>query len=59
VALLDAAQPLGSALGTVAGNMADILVDAVLLRRLLGPRAALDQLERMGGCLSRSRPAPR
>ena len=51
LALSDAAQPLGSALGVTAGNMADILVIAVLLRWLLGPRAALDRLEQVGGML--------
>jgi signal transduction histidine kinase len=51
VALVDPAQPLGSALGIIAGNMADILVIAVVLRRLLGPRGALDRLEQVGGML--------
>jgi signal transduction histidine kinase len=51
VALADPAQPLASALGVTAGNMADILVIAVLLRLLLGPRAALDRLEQVGGML--------
>jgi signal transduction histidine kinase len=51
VALADPAQPLASALGIVAGNIADILVIAVLLRLLLGPRAALDRLEQVGGML--------
>jgi signal transduction histidine kinase len=43
--------PLGSLLGQQAGNMAEILVGAVLLRRLIGPRAALDRAERVGGLL--------
>src|SRR5829696_5121935 len=47
LALSDAAQPLGSALGVTAGNMADILVIAVLLRWLVGPRAELDRLEQV------------
>jgi integral membrane sensor domain MASE1 len=51
VALADPAQPLGSALGITAGNMADILVIAVLLRLLLGPRGALDRLEQVAGML--------
>jgi signal transduction histidine kinase len=51
VALADLAQPLGSALGVTAGNMADILVMAVLLRLLLGPRGALDRLEQVTGML--------
>jgi signal transduction histidine kinase len=51
VALADPEQPLGSALAITAGNLADILVLAVLLRRLVGPRAALDRLEQVGGML--------
>jgi signal transduction histidine kinase len=51
VALADPAQPLAVALGITAGNMADILVIAVLLRLLLGPRAGLDRLEQVGGVL--------
>jgi signal transduction histidine kinase len=51
LALADPAQPLGSALAITAGNVIDILVIAVLLRRLLGPRGALDRLEHVGGML--------
>jgi signal transduction histidine kinase len=51
VALADPAQPLASALGVTTGNMADMLVIAVLLRLLLGPRAALDRVEQVGGVL--------
>jgi signal transduction histidine kinase len=51
VVLADPAQPLGSALGITAGNMVDILVIAVLLRLLLGPRGALDRLEQVAGML--------
>ena len=51
LALADPMQPSASALGITAGNMADVLVIAVLLRRLLGPRAALDRLEQVGGML--------
>lgn len=51
LALGDPAQPLASALGVTAGNMADILVIALLLRWLLGPRAALDRLGQVGGML--------
>jgi signal transduction histidine kinase len=43
--------PLGSLLGQQAGNMAEIVLGAVLLRRLIGPRAALDRAERVGGLL--------
>jgi len=51
LALADATQPLGSALGVTAGNMADIVVIAVLLRRLLGPGSALDRREQVSGML--------
>jgi signal transduction histidine kinase len=51
LALADPAQPLGSALAITAGNVIDILVIAVLLRRLLGSRGALDRLEHVGGML--------
>jgi signal transduction histidine kinase len=51
LALADTSQPLGSMLGITAGNVADIVVIAVLLRRLLGPRAALDRLPQVGGML--------
>src|SRR4029453_12739383 len=36
------ALPLGSLFGQQAGNMAEVILGAVLLRRLIGPRAALD-----------------
>jgi signal transduction histidine kinase len=52
LALGDAAQPLGSALGLTAGNIADIVVIALLLRRLLGPRAALDRREQVDGLIA-------
>ena len=51
LALADSAQPLGSALGLTLGNMADVLVITLLLRRLLGRRGALDRLDRVGGML--------
>ncbi|HEX8856584.1 MAG TPA: MASE1 domain-containing protein [Thermoleophilaceae bacterium] len=51
LALADASQPLGTVLGITAGNMADIVVIALLLRRLLGPRAALDRLPQVGALL--------
>jgi signal transduction histidine kinase len=47
----DTALPLGSLVGQQAGNMAEIIVGAVLLRRLIGPRAALDRTEQVGGML--------
>jgi len=43
--------PLDSLAGQQAGNMAEILVGAILLRRLLGPRARLDSAQRVGGLL--------
>jgi signal transduction histidine kinase len=47
----DPALPLGSLIGQQAGNLAEIVVGAVLLRRLIGPRAALDRVEQVGGLL--------
>jgi signal transduction histidine kinase len=47
----DTALPLGSLIGQQAGNMAEIVVGAVLLRRLIGPRAALDRAEQVFGML--------
>lgn len=47
----DTALPLGSLVGQQAGNMAEIIVGAVLLRRLIGPRATLDRTEQVGGML--------
>jgi signal transduction histidine kinase len=47
----DTSLPLGSLLGQQAGNMAEIIVGAVLLRRLIGPRAALDQVDQVVGML--------
>ena len=43
--------PLGSLVGQQAGNIAEIIVGAMLLRRLIGPRAALDRAEQVGGML--------
>jgi signal transduction histidine kinase len=51
VALADPSQPLGSALGITAGNLVDVVVIAVLLRRLLGPRSTLDRREQVSGML--------
>ena len=47
----DSSLPLGSLAGQQAGNMAEIVVGAVLLRRLIGPRAALDRAEQVGAML--------
>ena len=41
--------PLGSLLGQQAGNMAEVVVGALLLLRLIGPRAAVDRAEQVGG----------
>jgi signal transduction histidine kinase len=43
--------PFGSLVGQQAGNMAEILVGAWLLRRLIGPNAALDRASQVGGML--------
>jgi signal transduction histidine kinase len=43
--------PFGSLAGQQAGNMAEIIVGALLLHRLIGPRAALDRVEQVGGML--------
>jgi signal transduction histidine kinase len=43
--------PLGSLVGQQAGNMAEIVVGAVLLRRLIGPRAPLDRVDQVAGML--------
>jgi signal transduction histidine kinase len=41
--------PLGSLVGQQAGNMAEIIIGAWLLRRLIGPRAMLDRVQQVGG----------
>jgi signal transduction histidine kinase len=48
----DTALPLGSLIGQQAGNMAEIVVGALLIRRLIGRRAALDRAEQVGGMLA-------
>jgi signal transduction histidine kinase len=47
----DSTFPIGSLLGQQAGNMAEIVVGALLLRRLIGPGAVMDRLEQIGGML--------
>jgi signal transduction histidine kinase len=47
----DAGLPLGSLVGQQTGNMAEIVVGAVLLRELIGRRARLDRVEQVGGML--------
>ena len=51
LALADFSQPLGTVLGITAGNVADIVVIALLLRRLVGARAKLERLAEVGGML--------
>ena len=43
--------PFGSVVGQQVGNMAEIIVGAILLRRLIGPRAGLDRVDQVGGML--------
>ena len=47
----DGTYPVESLLGQQAGNMAEIVVGALLLRRLLGPGAAMDRVEQVGRML--------
>ena len=48
----DNALPLESVLGQWVGNMAEIVVGAVLLRQLIGPRAGLDRVGQVSGMLA-------
>ena len=43
--------PFGSLVGQQAGNIAEVVVGAVLLRELIGSRAALDRIDQVGGLL--------
>src|SRR5436305_8216111 len=43
--------PVGSLIGQQLGNMAEVVVGALLIRRLIGERAALDGTEQVGGML--------
>jgi signal transduction histidine kinase len=45
------ALPIGSLAGQQAGNMAEIIVGAWLLRRLIGPGASLDRAAEVGGLI--------
>jgi signal transduction histidine kinase len=47
----DSSFPVGSLLGQQTGNMAEIIVGALLLRRLIGANAAMDRVEQVGGML--------
>jgi signal transduction histidine kinase len=50
--MLDATDlPLGALLGQQAGNMAEIVLGAVILQRLVGSRAALDRVSQIAGML--------
>jgi signal transduction histidine kinase len=49
--LHDSSFPVGSLLGQQTGNMAEVLVGALLLRRFLGPDAAMDRVEQVGRML--------
>ena len=47
----DGTFPIGGLLAQQTGNMAEIVVGALLLRRLIGPKAAMDRVEQVGGML--------
>ena len=47
----DSTFPVGSLMGQQTGNMAEIIVGALLLRRIVGPYAAMDRVEQVGGML--------
>src|SRR3954447_3700240 len=47
----DRTLPVAGLLGQQAGAMAEIVVGALLLRRLVGPNAAMDRLDQVGGML--------
>jgi signal transduction histidine kinase len=47
----ETALPMGSLVGQQLGNMAEIIVGALLLRRLIGPRATFDRADQVGGML--------
>ncbi len=50
-------SPLHTALALAAANLAEALVATMLLRRLIGRRAALDRLDQIGGMLLAIAPA--
>ena len=45
----DSGIPIGSLLGQGTGNLAEVLVGAILLRQLIGPNAHLDRVPQVGG----------
>jgi signal transduction histidine kinase len=49
--VLSVGVPPGAALAEAAGDMARALVAVVILRRLVGPRAAIDELRQVGAVL--------
>src|ERR687895_215313 len=48
----DSTFPIGSLLGQQTGNMAEVIVGALLLRQLIGPTTAMDRVEQLGGMLA-------
>ena len=44
----DSAIPIGSLIGQQTGNMAEVVLGALLLRRFIGPNAAMDRVEQVG-----------
>src|SRR3954453_6346553 len=49
--LVNDSIPLGSLLGQQTGNMAEVIVGALLLSRVVGPNAAMDRVEQLGPML--------
>jgi signal transduction histidine kinase len=43
--------PVGSLIGQQVGNMAEVIVGAILLRRLIGPRATFEHSEQVSGMI--------
>ena len=48
--LLDS-LPVGSLIGQQVGNLAEVIVGAILLRRLIGPRATFERSEQVSGMI--------
>jgi signal transduction histidine kinase len=44
--------PVGGLLGQQVGNMAEVVIGAILVRRLIGPRAALDRVSEVVGMVT-------
>ena len=47
----DSTFPIASLVGQQTGNMVEIIVGALLLRRLIGPNAGMDRVQQVGGML--------